>query len=35
MQTYSLSQVNQMTKAEFIAVLVTIFEASPWVAEQA
>ncbi|CAC5340049.1 MULTISPECIES: 2-oxo-4-hydroxy-4-carboxy-5-ureidoimidazoline decarboxylase [Planktothrix] len=35
MQTYSLSQVNQMTKAEFIAVLGTIFEASPWVAEQA
>ncbi|MCF3578715.1 2-oxo-4-hydroxy-4-carboxy-5-ureidoimidazoline decarboxylase, partial [Planktothrix agardhii] len=34
-QTYSLSQVNQMTKAEFIAVLGTIFEASPWVAEQA
>jgi 2-oxo-4-hydroxy-4-carboxy-5-ureidoimidazoline decarboxylase len=34
MQTYSLSQVNQMTQAEFIAVLGAIFEASPWVAEQ-
>ncbi|WRH67041.1 MAG: 2-oxo-4-hydroxy-4-carboxy-5-ureidoimidazoline decarboxylase [Planktothrix sp. GU0601_MAG3] len=35
MQTYSLSQVNRMTQIEFIAALGSIFEASPWVAEQA
>ena len=35
MQPYSLSQVNQMTQTEFIAALSEIFEASPWVAEQA
>lgn len=35
MQTYSLSQVNQMTQAEFIAALGSIFEASPWIAKQA
>ena len=35
MQTYSLSQVNQMTRKEFIAALGGIFEDSPWVAEEA
>ncbi|CAD5936970.1 2-oxo-4-hydroxy-4-carboxy-5-ureidoimidazoline decarboxylase [Planktothrix agardhii] len=35
METYSLSQINQMTQTEFIAALGSIFEASPWVAEQA
>lgn len=33
--TISLSQLNQMSQGEFIAVLGTIFEDSPWVAEQA
>ncbi|WP_228041880.1 2-oxo-4-hydroxy-4-carboxy-5-ureidoimidazoline decarboxylase [Planktothrix mougeotii] len=33
--SYSLSALNQMNQTEFITVLGAIFEASPWVAEQA
>lgn len=35
MKQYRLSQLNQITQSEFIEALGAIFEASPWVAEQA